>query len=637
MCGITGIFDRQNRSGVSTALIQRMTTRLSRRGPDGEGVYVNPPIALGHRRLSIIDLVGGAQPMASLCGNHILTFNGEIYNFQDLKVELEALGAQFKTHSDSEVLLQGYNYWGVDCVKRFRGMFAFAIWDVKRRCLVLARDRFGKKPLHYAELPNGLFLFASEIKSILTHEAVSRAYRDDAVEDYFALGYVPDPKTIFKDIHKLPAAHVMEVFEGRKPAISFPYWDVDFESDASSSLPELEEELISTLKEAVRLRMIADVPLGAFLSGGVDSSTIVALMSELSDEPVKTCSISFDETSLDESEYAEKIAARFGTDHFTKEVAVNDFALLDELADVFDEPFADASALPTYRVSELARSKVTVALSGDGGDEILVGYRRQRMHMGEEHFRDLLPLALRKPFFGALGRLYPKLDWAPRGFRAKSTFQSLALGSADAYFNSVSISTPGERAILFSKGFQKTLAGYSAAQLFQNIATSAPSDDALSFIQYLDIKTNLVGDILTKTDRASMAHGLEVRAPFLDHVFVEWAARLPMRMKLQGGQGKYILKKAMEAQLPQDVLYRPKMGFVTPISQWFRGPLRARIMNVLKSPVLLDSGYFDPEHLEKLGKEHISGNRDHGRLLWSLFIFDACMKTHLGARESHAA
>lgn len=637
MCGITGIFDRQSRAGVSARLIKAMTDRLSHRGPDGDGHHIAAPIALGHRRLSIIDLAGGAQPMVSPDESHVLTFNGEIYNFQDIKADLQSEGVSFATNSDTEVLLKAYQHWGVECVKHLRGMFAFALWDSHRRVMVLARDRFGKKPLHYTELPDGLFLFASEIKALLLHDGVSRQFRNDAVEDYFALGYVPDPKTIFTNIHKLPAGHIMEVSEGRVPVKISPYWDLSFDTQGQGTLEDFQAELVERLKEAVRLRMISDVPLGAFLSGGVDSSAIVALMSEVAQAPVNTCSISFDEAALDESSYAEAVADKFSTRHFTRQVAVDDFDLVDHIADVFDEPFADASALPTYRVSGVARKHVAVALSGDGGDEMLAGYRRQRMHMGEEHIRHMLPLAVRRPFFATLGRLYPKLDWAPQLFRAKTTFQSLALESADAYFNSVSILGNGERARLFSKAFEQKLNGYQPQQLFRDVAQAAPSDDPLAFIQYLDVKTNLVGDILTKTDRASMAHGLEVRAPFLDHEFAQWAVQLPLEMKLRGQQGKYVLKKAMEDYLPHDVLYRPKMGFVTPVSQWFKGPLKHRLQSLLKSEALLDSGFFDEVYLRQLGREHLNGQRDHGRLLWSLFIFDSCLRTHWGVKESHAA
>lgn len=637
MCGIAGIFDRQGRSGVSERLIKAMTARLSHRGPDGDGHFIATPVALGHRRLSIIDLAGGAQPMASPDANHVVTFNGEIYNFQDIKKELLAAGAKFNTQSDTEVLLAAYRHWGVDCVKRLRGMFAFALWDADRRVLVLARDRFGKKPLHFTETSEGLFLFASEIKALLLHDGVSRQLRDDAVEDYFALGYVPDPKTIFSAIHKLPAGHIMEVEEGQAQPKIFAYWDLSFDRKSQGSLEDLKAEMLELLEDSVRLRMISDVPLGAFLSGGVDSSAIVALMSNISPSPVNSCSISFDEASLDESSYARDVATRYQTTHFTKQVAVDDFDLIDKLADVFDEPFADASALPTYRVSELARKHVTVALSGDGGDEMLAGYRRQRLHMGEEHVRNILPLAFRRPFFATLGRLYPKLDWAPQMFRAKSTFQSLALESADAYFHSVSIMSDGERSQLFSPHFKARLNGYQPQDVFRKVAEQAPTNDPLGFIQYLDVKTNLVGDILTKTDRASMAHGLEVRAPFLDHVFAEWAAGLPIEMKLRGAQGKYLLKKAMEGYLPQDILYRPKMGFVTPISHWFKGPLQHRIQSTLQSEPLLDSGMFDAARLRQLGEEHISGRRDHGRALWSLLMFESCLKTQWGAKESQAA
>lgn len=637
MCGIAGIFDTQGRAGLDQDLLRRMTDVQSHRGPDGRGQFVDGKIGLGHRRLSIIDLGGGAQPMASADKRHVVTFNGEIYNFLELKAELEAKGEHFETRSDTEVLLAAYKVWGEDCVRRLRGMFAFAIWDKSRETLFLARDRLGKKPLYYTRLGNGLFLFASELKGILCHDGVSRKLDERAVEDYFALGYVADPKTIYSAVRKLPAGHSLTVAVGAHDVQPRAYWDLRFDHSVTGSAEDIAQELRVRLKEAVRLRMISDVPLGAFLSGGVDSSAVVAMMSDLSSQPVKTCSIGFDTKAYDESAYAALVAERFHTDHFTRQVKADDFDLIDILAGVYDEPFADASALPTYRVCELARQRVTVALSGDGGDELFAGYRRQRLHMAEERIRSLIPRVLRRTLFGTLGRVYPKLDWAPQMFRARSTFQSLALTTADAYFNTVSAVVDDDRCRLFHPNFATALGGYHARDVMRHAMEGAPCEDALSLVQYADIKTYLVGDILTKVDRASMAHGLEVRAPILDHEFMEWAAGIPAALRLQGGEGKYIFKKALEGILPDDILYRTKMGFSSPISDWFRGPLQERMGRVLNSPRLLDSGIFNRDSLKTIEEEHLSGRRDHGRTLWSLTMFEASMRQLEKSERSEAA
>ncbi|MFZ5609477.1 MAG: XrtA/PEP-CTERM system amidotransferase [Pseudomonadota bacterium] len=637
MCGIAGIFDCRGERSIDRSILVAMTDSIAHRGPDGSGHYDAPGVALGHRRLSIIDLGGGAQPMHDEAAGTVVTFNGEIYNFRELRHELEAKGARFATRSDTEVLLAAYRQWGEDCVAHLRGMFAFAIWDAPRQKLFLARDRLGKKPLYYAMLTGGLFVFASEMKAILTHPAVPRVLDPQAVEDYFALGYVPDPKTILSAVRKLAPGHVLTLARDGAALAPRRYWDLRFDKTVPGTPADLAEELVARLREAVRLRLIADVPLGAFLSGGVDSSAVVAMMTELSDMPVNTCAIGFDHPEFDETEEARRVARLFRADHRERQVAVEDFALLETLAGVYDEPFADASALPTYRVCELAREQVTVALSGDGGDEVFAGYRRHRLHMAEERVRRLLPLGLRAPLFGLMGRLYPKLDWAPQALRAKSTFQGLARASAEAYFNSVAITLADERRRLFSAAFRVSLQGYGAEEVMRAAMRDAPAQDGLSLIQYADIKTNLPGGILVKVDRASMAHGLEVRAPLLDHAFVEWAASIPAALRLNGGEGKLLFKQAMQRFLPDDVLYRRKMGFAVPISAWFRGPLRGRIAQALQSPQLRDTGYFDGVALAAMLKEHVEGRRDHGRTLWSLLMFEASLRRLFTACESAVA
>ena len=376
--------------------------------------------------------------------------------------------------------------------------------------------------------------------------------------------------------------------------------------------------------------MISEVPLGAFLSGGVDSSAVVAAMAGLSAEPVNTCSIGFDDPAFNEAAFAKTVADRYRTNHHVETVQSDDFDLIDTLARLYDEPYADSSAIPTYRVCQLARKHVTVALSGDGGDETFGGYRRYRLHLMEERMRSALPLSVRQPIFGLLGRVYPKADWAPRVFRAKTTFEGIARSSVEAYFHSVSILSDPMREQLFSARFKRDIAGYSAQQVFDGHAGRADTDDPLALIQYIDLKTYLVGDINTKVDRASMAHSLEVREPLMDHKLVEWVATLPSSLKLQGGNGKAFFKKALEPHLPHEVLYRPKMGFAVPLARWFRGPLRQRVRDALLDGPMLESGWFNPATIQQIVEQHESGVRDHSTPIWSLLMYDAFLRCSLG-------
>ncbi len=630
MCGIVGICDLRGRREPDRALLRRMNQSQRHRGPDGSGEHFAPGIALGHRRLSIIDLETGEQPLYNEDRSVVVVFNGEIYNYQSLIPELQALGHVFRTRSDTEVIVHAWEAWGEGCVERLRGMFAFALWDADRETLFLARDRLGVKPLFYALLDDGHIVFGSELKSVALHPKIPRDIDPCAVEEYFALGYVADPRTIFSGVAKLPPGHLLTLRRGQPLDPPKPYWDVRFTLSERIELPEAVAELGRRLEESVKLRMIADVPLGAFLSGGVDSSAVVAAMARISGDPVNTCSISFSDPAFDESRYARLVAERYGTRHFVDQVASEDYDLIDRLAGAYDEPYADSSAIPTYRVCELARKHVTVALSGDGGDESFGGYRRYRLHCAEERWRRLLPLGVRQPLFGLLGRLYPKADWAPRKFRAKTTFQGLARTTVDAYLRSVSIVREEERRQLFSPELRAALDGYRVQEVFEHHAGRAQTDDPLALIQYLDMKTYLVGDINTKVDRASMAHSLEVREPLMDHPLVEWLASLPSSLKIRHGEGKYLLKKASEPWLPREVIYRPKMGFVVPLARWFRGPLRQRVRDAALGSVLADSGLFDRTRLERIVTAHQSGLRDFSACLWAIVMFDAFLQQLTG-------
>ncbi len=631
MCGIAGIFETREARTIDDALLARMNQAQFHRGPDEGGQHAEPGIGLAHRRLSIIDLSSGHQPLFNEDNSVVVVFNGEIYNFQALAKELTALGHIFRTHSDTEVIVHGWEQWGEDCVKRFRGMFAFALWDRNRQTFFMARDRLGIKPMYYAYLPDGKLIFSSELKALWVHPNLSREIDPRAVEDYFAYGYVPEPKTILRHAFKLSPGYTLTVRRGETIPQPRQYWDVPFKSVGNISGKQLEEELIHRLRDAVSSHMISEVPLGAFLSGGVDSSAVVAMMAGVSKEPVNTCSISFGDPAFDEARYAAQVAERYHTRHYVERVDADDYDLVDRLAALYDEPYADSSALPTYRVCELARKHVTVVLSGDGGDENFAGYRRYRWHTYEDRMRSLLPQSVRGPVFGLLGRLYPKADWAPKVFRAKTTFEAMARDSVAGYFHGVSVLGDALRSRLFSSAFRRELQGYQAVEVLREHACNAP-DHPLSKVQYLDMKTYLVGDILTKVDRASMAHALEVRVPLLDHEFVEWVSGLSPEIKLHGREGKYIFKKSLQPYLSDDILYRSKMGFSVPLASWFRGPLRQRLRDALLGSTLADTGIFDQNFLRQLVDQHQSGARDHSASLWALLMFEAFQRQVLGVR-----
>jgi asparagine synthase (glutamine-hydrolysing) len=620
MCGIAGLFYPATPKPVDPTRIRAMTDVQAHRGPDGSGVWTAPGVGLGHRRLSIIDLAGSPQPMALPGEAAVITFNGEIYNFAEVRADLQATGAVFRTQGDTEVLLHAWAAWGPDMLARLNGMFAFALYDSARQSLFVARDRMGVKPLHYVELSDGAVAFASELKGLLAHPLVRRTPDARAVEDYMALGYVPDDSCIVAGVRKLAAGHFLLIERGRPVPAPVRWWDVDFSKRAKGKPRDLIAELTDRMRDGVRSRMVADVPLGAFLSGGVDSSAVVALMAETSRQPVRTCTIGFEEAAYDERGPASLVARRFATDHAERTVASGDFALIDTLVDAFDEPFADASALATYQVCALARESVTVALSGDGADEALAGYRRYKFHAAEERVRGLLPAALREPVFGTLGRLYPKADWAPRPFRAKTTLLALAGGGAAAYARAVGVTTPAVRAALYGDTMTRAIGGYRGEDRYVAAMRDAPARDALDRAQYADFRHWLPGDILTKVDRTSMAVGLEAREPLLDHRLIEFCATLPAAMRLHGGEGKWAMKKALEPWLPREILYRPKMGFVTPVSAWFRTALAEEAAGLARSPVL--ATWFDRHAIERLAADHRAGRAEHGRTLWQLVMLE---------------
>ena len=615
MCGICGIFEFVPSGQVSEDLIRRMTQTIIHRGPDDEGIYTAPGVGLGFRRLSIIDVAGGHQPIANEDGSIWVMLNGEIYNYTDLREDLLGKGHKFVTRSDTESIVHLYEEYGEDCFQKLRGMFAIALWDSRQRKLLLARDRVGKKPLFYSA-DRERISFGSELKCLLAAGGIALTVDPQSLADYFSFGYIPAPKTIYRDVRKVLPGHYLVASErGTREAA---YWDISFGHAVDRAEEEWCESVRHALCEATRIRLMSDVPLGAFLSGGVDSSAVVALMSRLMNRSVTTCSIGFDDKEYDEAEYARGIAQLFHTDHHEQVVHPKAVEALDKLVWHFDEPFADSSAIPTYYVSWVARQTVTVALGGDGGDENFAGYRRYYFDRMENQLRSFAPASLRRAVFGPLGRLYPPLAWAPRVFRGKATFQSLSRSPLEGYFNSISIFRPDEKGQLFTQEFLSDLNGYDSIEVLQHYYDRSGSDDLLSRIQYVDIKTYLPDDILAKVDRASMAVSLEVRAPLLDHHLMELAASIPSDLKLRGRTGKYVFKKAMSDVLPQDILYRRKQGFAIPLASWFRRELKDVAWEAIFSR---DDGILDQSYLKRIWEEHQRGTFDRSAHLWAVLMY----------------
>jgi asparagine synthase (glutamine-hydrolysing) len=616
MCGLTGIFEYERSTQVSSELVHRMNETIVHRGPDDEGIYVGPGIGLGFRRLSIIDLAGGHQPISNEDGTIWVMLNGEIYNYPELRKELLERGHTLTTRSDTETIVHLYEEYGEGCFRRLRGMFAIVLWDSAQRRVLLARDRIGKKPLFYAADKNRL-VFGSELKALLAADGLPRDLDPQALSDYFSFGYIPAPKTIYRQVRKvLPGHYIVVSADGSLREKS--YWDLSFRETENRSEAEWGEILRHELCEATRVRLMSDVPLGAFLSGGVDSSSVVAMMAHLMKQPVATCSIGFDIPEYDEAEFARRVAAHFHTDHHEQVVQPNALDVVDKLAWHYDEPFADSSAIPTYYVSRIARQHVTVALGGDGGDENFAGYRRYFFDALENRLRNHVPAGIRSRVFGPLGRWYPALAWAPRIFRAKATLQSLSRNPLEGYFNSISIFRPAEKPRLLSNEFRRELRDYDSIDVLWHHYNRADTDDPLSRIQYVDIKTYLPDDILTKVDRASMAVSLEVRAPLLDHHLMEQAARIPSSLKLRGRQGKYIFKKAMATSLPPDILYRAKQGFAVPLAHWFRNELKEMAHEAILG---VQDDILDPRYLEKIWTEHQRRTFDRSAYLWAVLMF----------------
>jgi len=615
MCGITGFVRSDNGPVAGTAdLITRMCQAIIHRGPDDHGVMIKGGAVLGMRRLSIIDLAGGHQPISGEDESVTIVFNGEIYNFRELHSLLKSRGHTFQTHSDTEAIVHAYEEFGPSCVEHLRGMFAFAIWNERKKELFLARDRVGKKPLYYTVTSEGTFVFGSELKSLLVHPEVKRNINLEAVDAYLTLGYVPDPQCIFRDIYKLPPGHHLTFSENR--VAIHKYWDFEFSPDPSMTPEACTRRLRELLDEAVRVRLVSDVPLGAFLSGGIDSSTVVGLMARHMGQPVKTFSIGFHEDSYSELKYARLTARKFATEHHEFFVTPEICDVVDDLVRHFDEPFADPSTIPTYMVSKLARDYVKVVLSGDGGDELFAGYTRYIIDRKRSGF-GRLPAVIRRKL------MQPLSVKLPHGTLGRNYIHNVALDPIDRYLDSVSVFSTLNRQLLYTDDFKKQL-GTDGGVLseFRDYAAAVKTGDPLDQLLNIDSKTYLPGDILTKVDRMSMAVSLEARVPLLDHKLIEFVMRIPARMKMSGLQTKYIFKKAVEDLVPEEILNRPKQGFGMPIEEWINQQLRDHIRDTLHGFRSRQRDYVNPDYVDVLLDEHERGRRNHSYALWGLFMFE---------------
>ena len=657
MCGISGGSWTRHGEPLDRATLTRMTDVQSHRGPDDSGHYFSESngnqaggAALGFRRLAIIDLAGGHQPMANEDESVWISFNGEVYNYRELKPRLESLGHRFRTSSDTECLVHAYEEWGHDCVQHFRGMFALAIWDSRRQSLFLARDRMGQKPLVY-RVANGQLTFASELKSLLQVPGAPKEVEPRAVADYVTLQYVPHPRTMLRGYHKLPPAHWASFNTVTGDLTVQRYWQAPYQRSTTSrigtssiaedghnqaeglgegtsrvpqhgSLADYKRCLRETLTEAVRLRMRSDVPFGAFLSGGVDSTIITGLMQQQSDQKVRTFSIGFAEKKFDERSYAREAAVKLGTEHHEFVVDPSAVEILPKLTWHYDEPFADSSAIPTMYLSQMTRQQVTVALTGDGGDELFAGYDRY-LAVDLAAKLDRLPGFIRSILTSRIWQRLPaSVEQKSRIRRVKRFLEALGQSPERRYANWVSIFDDTRRASLYSSEFKQTLGGYDSASFLLDAYADCSEPDFVQRTTSVDVETYLPCDILTKVDIASMAFSLECRSPFMDHRVVELAAQIPREFKLQGKRGKRILIETFADLLPTSIQNRRKMGFGVPLDHWFRGSLRSLVADTLLEQRSLQRGYFDPVAVRRLVDEHLASKWDHSARLWLLLMFE---------------
>lgn len=619
MCGITGLIYLDNTRKIEGSILKNMTDAIHHRGPDDEGFYFQNNVGLGFRRLSIIDLNTGHQPLSNEDSSMWIIFNGEIYNYLEQRSILKNRGYKFKTETDTEVILHLYEEYGVDCLQYLRGMFAFAIWDNKKKQLFCARDRFGIKPFYYY-FDSEKFVFGSEIKAILKSENINQTLSYEALDSYFAFGYITSDLSIYKEIKKLQPSHYLLLsFAGEVSVEIKKYWEIEFNPDYKKSEKEWEEEIEAALSEAVKLHMIADVPLGAFLSGGIDSSSVVAMMAKHSSQPIKTFSIGFKEKEFSELNFAREVAMRYNCEHHEQVIEPEAISLLPRLVDAYDEPFADPSAIPTYYVSKLARQHVTVALSGDGGDELFAGYNMyktlKKLHSFPLNFKSPLHNRL---FWGNIHKLIPE--------GGKGKFKSYFLSKDREYMSAYSTNfTKEERHKLLLNNYS-VIDKTAASELYkESILRNTGDHDFITRFQKLDMKTYLVDDILTKVDRASMMNSLETRVPLLDHKFAELSFQIPWNYKLKGESQKYIFKQAMSNNLPSNILKHPKQGFGVPLSVWFKNDLSEYVNDTLLATNSLLSTYLDRDYVKKIVIQHVNKGESRDRI-WSLLFLEEWLK-----------
>jgi asparagine synthase (glutamine-hydrolysing) len=630
MCGITGIVAAPGASLPPEAVGRAMNAAITHRGPDDHGLYRDEHAMLGMRRLSIIDLEGGHQPVHNEDGTIQAVFNGEIYNFRELRAELEELGHRFYTSSDTEVIVHGYEEWGDACFARMDGMFGIALWDTRARSLVLARDRFGEKPLFYTELSNGTpepqLVFASELKSLLQVPGFRRRVSPDAVRAYVCFGYVPTPGSIFEGVHKLPPGHLLRFADGKTTVTR--YYELELRPKHALTEVDAERELLRLLDQAVSSRLVADVPFGAFLSGGIDSSVVVALMSRHLSQPVRTFSIGFEEPEFNELSDAKRVAHHLGTEHHELIVEPDAVDLLQSLVWYLDEPFADSSAVPTYLVAKLAREHVKMVLTGDAGDETFAGYDRYLRYL------DLQRLGAFKPAAAATVAVAGHLVPAARGFRLRRIAERLRQPFPDSYLSGVAVTRESVADDLFGEAIAAPTNGNGHYGGLGSVASASEGLDALDRCVAIDFASYLPDDVLVKLDRMAMANSLEGRAPLLDHRVVEFGVRLPRELRIKGHRGKYLLRKVAAHLLPPEVLTKPKHGFSIPLAKWFRGPLAGLAADVLGSQAFIERGLIRPEAAQRYLKEHLDGRADYGELLWLVLSLELWARRYLDAPAS---
>ena len=636
MCGIAGIIYRDRRRNVPTDRLKSMADAIAHRGPDADGFYLGDlGVGLAHRRLSIIDLAGGDQPMGNEDGSIQIVFNGEVYNYQELRDQLITNGHTFATHSDTETIVHSYEDQGKDLVDNLRGMFAFALWDGNKGSLLLARDRFGQKPLYYT-FDDEKFLFGSELKAILAYGGIRREIDPRALEDYLAFGFVPGSRSIFAGIRKLPPASTLCLDADSWTHQIHRYWKLSGEVNRERSVADWHELMRRELVESVDAHRVSDVPIGAFLSGGLDSSAVTAVLAGLGGEPVQTFSIGFQEKKYSELEYARAVADQFHTKHTESIVTADAIESLNALTKFYDEPFADASAIPTMRVAELASEHVKVVLSGDGGDEGFGGYSRYAHDLKEAAIRRRLPKWFRRLVVGPLAKVWPKADWLPRVLRAKTRLTNLSLDPAAAYANTILLCREPLRKQLLACAVREQVHDYHPErQVIEAFGDNA--DDPLRGMLAADIAMMLPDDFLTKVDRASMAHGLEVRPPLVDHRWMELAWTVPSELKIRDGQTKWLLKQVCEDWLTTDIIYRPKQGFEIPIDDWLRGPLRTVFEDTVLSPSAKIADCLDLQVVRRLYAMHCNRSGRHGNLLWAILVLGAWMEHYLTEATENAS